>query len=120
MFAGVEVDVPPLVSADELLDTLYGIVDGMTDAEAIVLAISDWFDAPVGGFPDLTYRPISAESRQFSLYQGAKVKLHTAAASENIRDTLKGLAIAAMAGRDVLSGDISQKRELLRMGGHYL
>ncbi len=117
LFAGVEVDMLPLVSADELLDTLYGIVDGMTDAEAIVQAISDWFDAPVGGFPDLAYRPISAESRQFSLYQGAKVKLHTAAASENIRDTLKGLAIAAMAGRDVLPGDISQKRELLRMGG---
>lgn len=117
LFSGVDVDVPPLVSASDMLNVLHSMVDGMTDAESVVQAVDDWFDAPTGGFFDIAYRPMNIEFRQFSLYQGMQVKLHTTAASNTIRDTLKGLAVAAMVGRSILDGDISQQRELLRRGG---
>lgn len=56
IFSGVHSDRVPLASAETLLAELGAAVDGQTTADAVMNALSDFFDDPDGGFATIIYR----------------------------------------------------------------
>lgn len=118
VLSGTATDQLPLMSGSEILNVLQGVVSGLTSASDIVQAVSDWFDSPSGsgGFLDVAYRGNDG-GRQFMVSEGRVVVLDVNAGAPEMRDTLKGMAISSLVSRGVLSTDISQQRELMRLGG---
>ncbi|SNR41387.1 hypothetical protein EYF88_07180 [Paracoccus sediminis] len=121
LFSGVESDTVPLTSADNILAELTSRVTGLTTAADIAQAVSDWFDAPPGsnGFADFAYQG-GAGGQQTRIGESTTVTLTTTALSPSIRDSLKGLATAALLDRGALAGDSNEGRKLLRLAGKSL
>ncbi|WP_022705954.1 hypothetical protein [Paracoccus zeaxanthinifaciens] len=114
--SGTATDTRPLPSAQEMLDQLMIAVGGATDAASVQAAVSGWFDAPAGGFIDSAYRG-NTDARTIPVSEGVEVAITTNAASQGVRDLLKGLATIALMDRGVLAGDKAAQGELVRAGG---
>lgn len=122
LFAGLDTDQVPLISAEEMLDQLQVATAGQTTAAGVALVVSDWFDAPPGGggFLDTAYSGTVGATRRFSVGEDISIGLSTSAASPAIRDLLKGLATAALVDRGVLAGQHDERRALMAQGAHVL
>ncbi|WP_374298570.1 hypothetical protein [Paracoccus sp. (in: a-proteobacteria)] len=121
LFSGTASDTPPLVSADDILSELTAVVSGLTTAGDIVQSVSDWFDASsgAGGFVDVAYRG-GTGGQVMPIGEGTTIALTTTALSPSIRDSLKGLATAALIDRGILATDPQLGRELLQAAGKAL
>lgn len=120
LFSGANSDTPPLVSSDAILSSLHPWLAGSFTASDVAQAVASWFDAAqgAGGFMDMAYKG-SAGGQATLIGEGSTIALTTTALSPAIRDTLKGLATAALAGTHFAS-DPQQGRELLRISGKML
>lgn len=122
LLSGLASDQPPLVPADQMLDSLEAVTAGLTTADQIGAAIADWFDAPVGagGFLDNAYRGTTGEGATIPVTERETVQVTTSAAAPAVRDLLKGLATAAILDRGALAGQTDERAALLRQSGHAL
>ncbi|MBU3032028.1 hypothetical protein [Paracoccus marinaquae] len=122
LFSGLNSDAPALTSGTAILDALVAETAGLTTANDVVQAVSDWFDAPVGGggFLDVAYQGTNGVSQTISVAEGQSVEFGTTAADPALRDVLKGLATAALVGRGVLAGQYHEQRDLMQRGGQAL
>ena len=121
LFSGVQSDTPPLASADTILAALSTQVSGLSTAEDVALAVSNWFDAApgLGGFVDVAYHG-GADGQVTPIGEGTTLTLTTTALSPAIRDSLKGLATAAMVNHSDLAEDGAEGRKLLKAAGKAL
>lgn len=121
LFSGTESDTQPLASADTILTALDTEIAGLTTAEDVAQAVSDWFDAPPGmnGFTDVAYRG-GTGGQLTPIGEDTTIALTTTALTPAIRNSLKGLAMAAMIDRDAWAGNGSEGRELLKTAGKAL
>lgn len=121
LFSGTQSDTAPLASADTILAELTAAISGLTTAQDVAQAVSDWFDAPSGsgGFADLGYHG-GAGGQKTEIGEETTIALTTTALSPSIRDSLKGLATAAMLDRGALAANPQEGRELLRIAGKAL
>lgn len=119
MMGGLATDVPPVAAASEILDRLSAATAGLTTAADVAQAVSDWFDASpgAGGYLDQAYFGTLGSPQQIQIGEDTTIALATSAASPEIRETLKGLAMAALLDRGVLSTDVNQGVALLRTAG---
>lgn len=114
VFSGVATDTPPLGSADDLLAALETAAIGATTANQVAAAVTTWFDDPLGfgafyqGGAALSPAPIAA---------GETADLSVTAMDPAIRDTLAGLAMAALLDRGMLAGDVSERTQLAATAG---
>lgn len=117
VFSGVETDTPPLGSADDLLAALETAAIGATTSGQVAAAVTLWFDDPLGfgafyqGGAPLAPAPIAA---------GETADLSTTAMDPAIRDTLSGLAMAALLDRGILTGDFTERARLAATAGQNL
>ncbi|MBK4216375.1 hypothetical protein JJJ17_10605 [Paracoccus caeni] len=118
-FAGVNSDQPPLTTASELLDHLEQLTSGMTSAAQTATAVADWFDRPIGGggFMDLVYRGSVGQGQSLPIGEDIVLELNLTAASPELRDQMKGLAMASLVDRGQLIVDVSEQRDLLHRAG---
>lgn len=121
LFSGTASDTQPLASADTILSALTTRVAGLTKAADVAAAVSEWFDAPpgLGGFADTGYQG-GAGGQQTPIGEDSTITLTTTALSPAIRDSLKGLAMAALVDRGALPGGGQQARNLLQAAGKSL
>lgn len=117
VFSGVETDTLPLGSADDLLAALETAAVGSTTAGQVAAAVTTWFDDPLGfgtfyqGGAALAPAPIAA---------GETADLSTTAMDPAIRDTIAGLAMAALLDRGILAGDLAERARLAATAGQEL
>jgi flagellar hook-associated protein 3 FlgL len=119
LFSGSASDTAPLASADAILSELTTLVSGLTTAEEVAQAVSDWFDAPSDGFADVAYRG-GAGGQQVPIGEDTTITLTTTALSPAIRYGLKAVATAALIDRGVLADNLQEAQELLRGAGKAL
>lgn len=121
LFSGARSDTQPLASADTILTALTAHVAGLTTAQDVSQAVSDWFDAApgMGGFVDMAYHG-GAGGQSTPIGEETTITLTTTALSPSVRDSLKGLATAAMLDRGALAGDGVEGRKLLQAAGKAL
>lgn len=121
LFSGMQSDTQPLASAETILTALTTQVAGLTTAADVAQAVSDWFDAPpgAGGFADVAYHG-GTGGQLTPIGESMTITLTTTALSPAIRDSLKGLATAAMVDRGALAGNGAEQRMLLQAAGKSL
>ncbi|RNF36177.1 flagellin [Paracoccus methylarcula] len=119
LFSGQAVDRPPLISAKAMLEELQSLTDGLTLAEDIAQAVTDWFDAPPGsgGFLDVAYKGTLDSMRQSRISGSSFIELGASAADPAVRDVLKGVALTALAGSSTDDDQHTERLALARKGG---
>ena len=117
VFAGQATDTVPLGTADDMLAALEIAAAGATTAGQVATAVATWFDDPLGygafypGGVALTGAPVAP---------GERADLSTTAMDPAIRDTLAGLASAALLVRGILAGNTEERARLAATAGQSL
>lgn len=118
LFAGAGTDGNAMIDVAALLATLDTEIIGATSALDIETRVTAWFDAPTGyaaaGY--LGQGPLSP----LAIAPGETADLGFTAANPGIRDTLKGLAMAALLDRGALAGNVQARADLARRAGENL
>ncbi|MEO8529660.1 MAG: hypothetical protein ABI459_00405 [Deltaproteobacteria bacterium] len=112
VFSGSATDKPALIAGADILTALKTEIAGETSSTGIVDKITDWFMAPGGGFETLAYQGNAAPAGPFPLGLGETTTPDSTAASDPIRKTLMGFAIAAMIGQAPLADTTDTNAEL--------
>ncbi len=117
VFSGTATDTVPLGTPDDLLTALETAATGATTAGQVAAAVTNWFADPMGfgafyqGGSLLSPTPIAP---------GEAADISTTALDPVIRDTLAGLALAAMIDRGVLAGNGDERARLAQQAGQQL
>ena len=117
VFAGQATDTAPLGAADDMLAALETAAVGATTAGQVASAVATWFADPLGygtfyqGGAALTAAPVAP---------GEAADLSTTAMDPVIRDTLAGLAMAALLDRGILAGNTEERARLAASAGQNL
>lgn len=118
LFAGVATDGVATVDMETLLAMLETEIIGAVSGAGVASRIAAWFDAPTGysatGY--LGGGPMSP----VAVAPGETADLGFTAADPGIRETLKGLAMAALLDRGALAGDAPGRADLARRAGESL
>lgn len=117
VFGGTATDRAPLADADTILSAVRTAIAGATTVDDIVAAVDDWFDTPGGGFDTVAYQGSTSGTVSFRIGDGNTAELKVTAASSEVRDALKSLALGAMVQTAALSGDIESQSKLSQIAG---
>lgn len=118
LFAGVATDGEATIDANTLLATLDTEIIGAASASEIETRVTNWFNGPAG-YAAVGYLgggPLSP----LGVAPGDVANLGFTAADPGIRDTLKGLAMAALLDRGALAGNEVERARLARLAGESL
>ncbi len=96
LFSGDTTDVNPLVDAETFLAELETVVGGATTAADVQTALDTWFADPAG-YDSFAYQGSTTAMSPLKMSQTSSVPLDIRADNQALKDTLKGLAMAAMA-----------------------
>jgi flagellar hook-associated protein 3 FlgL len=94
-------------------------VAGATTVADVGTALDTWF-GPGGGFETFAYTGSPDPLRAFRVSPGESVDLPVTALAPAVRETLRGLAMAALLDRGVLAGDVAQRAALAGASGEAL
>ena len=118
LFAGKATDSRAVMDVGALLAALDVEIIGATSALDVETRVSAWFDGPTG-YASVGYLgddPLHA----LAVAPGETAELGFTAADPGIRDTLKGLAMAALLNRGALAGNPQARADLARKAGENL
>ena len=118
LFGGTETRSPALAPADTILDAVVAAAASATTAQDVATAVDAWFADPAG-YATLAYTGGPALD-PLSVAQGEAVPLDATAADAGVRETLRGLALAAILDRGILAGNPAQRAELATAAGAIL
>ncbi len=119
-FAGAATDGPAIASASSILADLQVAIAGLTTATDVETAVNTWFDAPSGGFETDGYLGSTTSLVPFKIGAHQEADVSITAADIEIRDTLKGLALAALVSEGALASDVTEQVLLLQNAGDSL
>lgn len=117
VFSGQATDTAPLGSVDDMLTALQTAAAGATTAGQVAAAVTTWFADPLGYG---TFYQGGAALTPVPLAPGETADLSTTAMDPAIRDSLAGLAMAALLDRGVLASDPSERARLAATAGQSL
>ncbi|MFN3971558.1 MAG: flagellin [Gemmobacter sp.] len=118
LFAGQATGGAAIAGSAAILDAVAAAASGAVTAAEVETAVRGWFNDPAG-FAALAYRggnpldpvPVTPEDR---------VEIRVTAADPALRDTLAGLAMAALLERGLPSPDPQARADLARRAGVHL
>lgn len=114
IFAGSATDGPAIASGDVIIAELKIEIAAETTAAGVEAAVNNWFDASGGGFETVGYLGSNTPLAPFKIGVGQEADVSITASDSEIRDTLKGLALAALVSEGALAGNISEQAQMLR------
>lgn len=120
VFAGQDVDGRALADAGTILSAVTAAAAGATTAEDVRDAVWAWFDTPGGGFETLGYLGDADPLGARRISERASVTLDVTGAAPELREVLKGLALAALVAENMPPGDPAAQAALTRMAGDQL
>ncbi len=116
LFGGTTTDRPPLGSADTLMSELRALVTGLTSSADIEAAVDNWFADPTG-YETVMYQGAQDVLAPFQIGAGEEVSLSLTARDPAIRETLRDMAVAALAADPGLGLDRAVQDDLFRSAG---
>lgn len=120
LFAGNATDQPALAAADTILAELRTVVGSQTTAAGLKAAVDQWFDAASGGFETLGYLGATEGLAPYRLDREGTVDLDLRADSPALKEILKQVSLAALAGDASLPLTERARSDLLRQAGEGL
>jgi len=113
IFAGAATDGPAIASPAIIIADLKIAIAGQTTAAGVEAAVNTWFE-PGGGYETIGYLGSTTSIEPFKIGIGQEADVSITASDSEIRDSLKGLALAALVSEGALAGNISEQALLLR------
>ncbi|KMK65389.1 flagellin [Puniceibacterium sp. IMCC21224] len=120
VFGGTATDRSVVTDVNRLLTDLRAAVAGQTDLTGITATLDTWFDAPGGGYETSGYQGASTGLSPFQLSSTESASLEIRADDQVFRDTLKGLALAALSADAGLAVSSEVRGEMLMESGKQL
>ena len=119
LFSGSRVDSAPLRDFESLLAGLNAAVGTATTAADIAARIDAWFDAPTGsgGFADAVFQGDESGNVTHSVSPDIRIDTGLNAATAELRDTFKGMAILTFAAQAGPAVDSDTLRALFTDAG---
>lgn len=117
IFAGAATDGPAIASANVIIAELQIVIAAETTAAGVETAVNTWFDAPGGGYETVGYLGSTTPLVPFKIGAHQEADVSIIATDTEIRDTLKGLALAALVSDGALAGDALEQALLLKNAG---
>jgi flagellar hook-associated protein 3 FlgL len=113
LFAGDAFDQPALMSGDEMLQDLRPLVAGIPIAADMVAIVEDWFLSPGGGFETAAWQGGADQASPAILGDGLREDAGVTALDPALRETLAGLALAALAAENAGPATDAERRALV-------
>ena len=117
LLAGDATDKQPLASGQIILADLQAAIAGQTTAAGIESVINAWFDTPGGGFETVAYQGSLNSLAPYRLGDDEEVSLGPKANDTEIRDLMKGFALAALASDAAIASKPQEQRILMQHAG---
>lgn len=115
LFAGTDTAGDAVGDSDTLLSALTAAVAGAISAQDVEAAVNAWFAAPAG-YDALVYKGGDSLAA-LAIAPGEEAKIDITAKDPAVRDTIKGLAMAALLDRGILAGQSAGRQDLVRRAG---
>lgn len=106
----------PLPAAEDLLAAITTAAAGATTAAGVEAAVNAWFAISY----DAAYQGATETLAPFQLGEGETATLAATAQDPAIRESLRGLALAALAGDSAISGNVEESGSLMRKAGEVM
>lgn len=113
LLSGTDTGSDALASAETMLADLKIAIAAETTAAGIEAAVTAWFDDPGGGFETIGYLGSTTDLAPFRIGPDEQTSLSLRADNQNIRDVLKGFAMAALVSDGVLAGSSDERVALV-------
>ncbi|SFC65988.1 flagellin [Tropicimonas isoalkanivorans] len=119
LFAGIATKSAAVAPAETILAALETAVSSETTAAGVKSVVDEWFAAG-GGFDSVAYLGSTTPLAPMAAGQGKQVSIAVTAADAPLRDTLRGLALAALINRAPLQSSSSQQAKMAVMASETL
>ncbi|WP_299786408.1 flagellin [uncultured Marivita sp.] len=113
VFSGTATQTKPLPDGADLLALVRTATLGATIAADVQAALDSWFDTPGGGFETTAYQGSDTGFMSLPLTKDDTATFGLRADGDTVKDLLKGLAKAAVAGDPALNLSIVEQSRLL-------
>jgi flagellar hook-associated protein 3 FlgL len=120
MMSGAATGATALAGSQDMMTEIKTLVAAETNAEGVIAAVENWFDAAGGGFETNGYLGSQNDISPFALNENQRASLNIKADDQSIRDTLKGLVLASLVDEGVMLGNHTEQVELLQAAGETL
>lgn len=122
LMAGAAIRSAPIVDPGQILTTARTLVAGQPATADVVAAVDAWLDAPpgAGGFADAHLQGALGGPAAVEVGAETTIANPVTALDPALRDTLKGLVLAALAGDAGLGYTRQQKADLMAAAGQRL
>jgi flagellar hook-associated protein 3 FlgL len=104
LLSGTEIGSDALADSETMLADLQTAIAAETTAAGVEAVVTAWFDDAGGGFETMGYLGGDTDLAPFRLGPDERGQVALRADDQNIRDVLKGLAMAALVADGALSG----------------
>lgn len=118
LFSGDQTATTPLIPADQMLQQMMTLASGALTVQDVETALDGWLASPTG-FLATAYQG-GAAIADVPISPGQSVTVGITAADPTVRETLKGLGMAALLQQGLFSGDPAQQSALIRRSGEVL
>lgn len=120
LLAGTATDRRATATADDMMTELSALTAGMTLADDIITAVTDWFNGTTTGYGASGYSGAADPPAPFRIEDGVEVAAGLTATAPELRDTLRGLALGALLTGGSLNLPADQAAGLARKAGEGL
>lgn len=113
LLSGTDIGSDALADSETMLADIKTAIATETTAAGIEAVVEAWFDGPGGGFETLGYLGGTADLAPFRIGPDEQTSLSLRADDQNIRDVLKGFAMAALVSDGALPGNHDERVALV-------
>lgn len=117
LFGGNDLDSFPLASAEDMLTELKTVSSGLTTADDVRTAVTDWFEATGGGFETLGYLGGTDGYMERTADVDQNVEISLRGDDPVLRDLMTSFALGALAGDDTMALSLNERRDLQQQLG---
>lgn len=118
IFAGKATSSPAVLDGETLLTAVQTAVAGAVSAADVQAAVSAWFDDPAGYEATMYQGGVAREP--LSVAAGEQAQLNITATDPAIKETLKGLTMAALLDKGILANAPQARMDLAKNAGLHL
>jgi len=120
LFSADAPDMTPLISGEDMMAELRTLVSGAPDAATIVADVEAWFMDAGGGYETLAWQGGGGQPPAVLIGEGQSAETGITALDPAIRETLTGLALAALAAETATPLPESEQRALVTAAAHHM
>lgn len=114
LFAADRPDQPALIDGSAIMDELRSLVTGAPDAATMIADVTAWFHDAGGGYETIAWMGGDGPPAPVLIGEGQSAETGVTALDSAVRETLTGLALAALASENIVPLSETEERALIQ------